>query len=183
MIITHDGVHSSRTSVTPVRRANKFGRRGAAMAQCVGAGILFLALMPAASAQSIAPGTRIAEGRILVQPRVGLPDARFQQLLNRAGGRSVGKLRRLDVHIVEVAPQAEAAVLRALSRNRNVQFAEPDQLVELSETVPNDPNYPAAWHLQTIGAPVAWDTASGGGVTVAILDTDTLEARILEFQP
>ncbi len=52
-----------------------------------------------------------------------------------------------------------------------MQFAEPDQLVELSETVPDDPNYPSAWHLQTIGAPTAWDTASGSGVTVAVLDT------------
>ena len=47
--------------------------------------------------------------------------------------------------------------------------------------MPDDPNYPSAWHLQTIGAPTAWDTASGSGVTVAVLDPG-VDAYHLDLQ-
>ncbi len=166
-----NSVRSSHTLQTPASYTTRLGRGCAEMARYAGVGILFLALLPAGAAQAAAPGARFAEGRILVQPRVGLPAAQFSQLLDQAGGRAAGTIRGLNVHIVEVTPQSEVAVARALSRKRNIQFAEPDELVELSETVPDDPKYGSAWHLQTIGAPMAWDTASGSGVTVAVLDT------------
>ncbi|MBP9738890.1 S8 family serine peptidase, partial [Candidatus Saccharibacteria bacterium] len=37
---------------------------------------------------------------------------------------------------------------------------------------PNDPRYGAAWYLQTVNAPSAWDTTTGSSaVTVAVIDT------------
>ncbi|MDX1654927.1 MAG: S8 family serine peptidase, partial [Candidatus Competibacteraceae bacterium] len=35
----------------------------------------------------------------------------------------------------------------------------------------NDPYYPNAWHLGTVGVPQAWDRSTGSGVSVAVLDT------------
>jgi subtilisin family serine protease len=35
----------------------------------------------------------------------------------------------------------------------------------------NDPYLGSEWHLAKIGAPIAWDAATGSGVTIAILDT------------
>ena len=73
------------------------------------------------------------------------------------------------MHVVEVAPQSEVAVARALSRKRNIQFAEPDELVGLSEHMPpNDPKYPSAWHLQTIGAPMSKPNQDGKDGTYKI---------------
>jgi subtilisin family serine protease len=40
-----------------------------------------------------------------------------------------------------------------------------------SAGTPNDPLYPRQWHLKRIGAPAAWTTAKGVGVTIAIVDT------------
>ena len=74
------------------------------------------------------------------------------------------------MHVVNVPPQAEEAVARALSHNPQIKFAEVDRALQLQQTA-NDPYYTKAWHLPKINAPTAWDQASGSGVTVAILDT------------
>lgn len=151
----------------PLFQAGTFLSRHNLMARFLASVLLLFGLLQTNSAFA----AEFAEGRILVQPRIGLSEERFNKLLKQVGGRSAGKIRGLDVHIVEVAPQAEDAVVRALRHNPNIQFAEPDELLPPVETIPNDPKYPLAWHLQTIGAPIAWDKSSGSGVTVAVLDS------------
>ena len=111
-----------------------------------------------------------AEGRILVKPAAGLSEAKLEQILERSRGKSKRKLRGLDVHVVEVPVRAEAAVARALSRNKNIAFAELDQLLE-PVVVPSDPDYGKQWHLPKMQAPDAWAYGDGTGVTVAVLDT------------
>jgi subtilisin family serine protease len=116
-------------------------------------------------------GNPWAQGRILVQPRAGLAESEFQRIVGRAGGRRGRKVRNLGIHIIDVAPQTEEAVVAALSRNPHIKFAELDHLVEFDQTIPNDPNFTSAWHLPMIKAPDAWDISLGEGVIVAVLDT------------
>ena len=171
MSVIRDFVRGSHALVGPTDCTRRFGR---ARIGIPGWGVLLALLyilLPATGVEAADHGARFAEGRILVQPRAGLPEDRFLQIIEQAGGRAGEMLQGLDVRVVEVAPKAEAAVALALSRRRDIQFAEVDRLVELSEITPNDPQYSSAWHLQTIGAPTAWNTAAGDGVTVAILDT------------
>jgi subtilisin family serine protease len=171
MSVIRDFVRGSHALVGLTDWTRRFGR---APIGIPGWGVLLALLyilLPATGVGAADHGARFAEGRILVQPRAGLPEERFLQIIGQAGGRAGQTLQGLDVRVVEVAPQAEEAVARALSRRRDIQFAEVDRLVELSEITPNDPQYSSAWHLQTIGAPTAWNTAAGDGVTVAILDT------------
>ncbi len=63
-----------------------------------------------------------------------------------------------------------------------VLYAEPDGIMHLNSFTPNDPNFPNLWGLHNTGqsggtrdmdidAPEAWDTATGTGVVVAVLDT------------
>ena len=111
-----------------------------------------------------------AEGRILVQPRAGLSEVEFNRILQRSNGKSKAKIGNLNVHIVEVPPQAEQAVARALSRNPHVKFAEVDGLIEAS-FIPNDPQYGSQWYLEKMQAPTAWDATQGEGITVAVMDT------------
>ncbi|QBQ54544.1 S8 family serine peptidase [Nitrosococcus wardiae] len=122
-------------------------------------------------AQAEPPAKPWAPGRLLVQPKAGLPDLELNKIFARAGATSKGRIGPLNVHIVNVPEQAEDAVARALARNPHIKFAEKDWVVELSETIPNDPKYPSAWHLPKIAAPLAWDTAFGDNITVAVLDT------------
>ncbi len=111
-----------------------------------------------------------AEGRILLQTKAGLSDAELDKILKSHNGKATGHIRPINLHVVEVPPQAEEAVARALAKNPNVKFAELDMLVEPG-AVPSDPSYSSAWHLPKIGAPTAWDTTMGSSVTIAILDT------------
>jgi thermitase len=127
------------------------------------------------------PPLQWAEGRILVQPRIGLTEEEFHKILQRAKGKSKATIGKLNVHIVEVPPQAEQAVVRALSRNPHVKFAEVDALVKPSAFIPNDPVYPNQWHLQAIQAPMAWVATQGNGITVAVLDSG-IDATHPDFQ-
>ncbi len=111
-----------------------------------------------------------AKGQILVQPRTGLSEKQLSHVLQRSKGRSKAKIGKLNVHIVEVPPQAEEAVARALSRNPHIKFAEVDGLMPPG-FVPNDPSFSKQWHLQKIQAPTAWDSSQGLGVIIALLDT------------
>jgi serine protease len=39
------------------------------------------------------------------------------------------------------------------------------------QLTPNDPYYPQQWNFGAVGAPAAWNTTNGTGVTVAVVDT------------
>jgi len=111
------------------------------------------------------------KGHILVQPKAGLSDAEFAKALAAQGGQATGRLGNLNIYVVTLPSTAsEQAVANALSHNPNIKFAEVDRLIG-PNYVPNDPYYSSEWHLQTIGAPTAWNTSIGTGVTVAILDS------------
>ena len=109
------------------------------------------------------------EGQILVKPNPGLSDIELDKILHKNNGRAIGKVKNIGVHIVKVPAQAEEAVAKALSKNKNIQFAEPDVLVKTG-MVANDPYFGQAWHLPKIKATDAWNISLADGVTVAILD-------------
>ncbi len=139
--------------------------------------LAFVSAWSVASPPDGVPG-RFAEGRILVQTRVGLSKQQLDNLLNMHGAKSKGQIGKLDLYRVSVPPQAEAAVAAALRHNKHVEFAELDELVEYTEIPPNDPLYPNAWHLPRIKASGAWSLSQGQGVTVAVLDTGVYENHV-----
>lgn len=110
-------------------------------------------------------------GRILVQPRPGLPEAELEKILKTHGGKSVGKIEAIDVHIVQLPENAsEKAVAALLTKNPHLKFAELDYLLQATGTA-NDPYFASAWHLPKVGAPTAWENSTGNGITIAILDS------------
>jgi serine protease len=76
----------------------------------------------------------------------------------------------IHLGIVDVAPPEQRSLLARLARDPRVEYAEPLARVQ-AFFVPNDPLVKEQWHMQRIGAPRAWDFASGRGVTVAVVDT------------
>jgi subtilisin family serine protease len=70
--------------------------------------------------------------------------------------------------------------LASLRSDSNVQFAEPDNIVTVNET-PNDPYfssygswgqaYDDLWGIKAINSSTAWDTSTGAGMVVAVVDT------------
>ncbi|HYM34561.1 MAG TPA: S8 family serine peptidase, partial [Steroidobacteraceae bacterium] len=78
---------------------------------------------------------------------------------------------RLDRELSEADMNALLTTLRA---NPNVAHAEPDRMLQAIFT-PNDTQYAQQWHYfestAGINAPTAWDTSTGSGVVVAVIDT------------
>ncbi len=146
-----------------------------------------LAAICVACATTVSPGIATAQGssgpnlerpvrgyakaRVLIQTRAGLSDRELERILAKHGGKKKHYIRQIRVHIVELPPNAaELAVARELRREPLIKFTELDMSIAPA-LVPNDTFYPQAWHLPKINAPQAWDTSTGAGIVVAILDT------------
>lgn len=67
-------------------------------------------------------------------------------------------------------PGDAGRLLEALRADPRVEAVEPLAWVRASFT-PNDPLLKDQWHMDRVGAPRAWDFATGRGVTVAVVDT------------
>lgn len=112
-----------------------------------------------------------AKSRILVAPNAGLPDAEFGKILKSHGGKSLGRIAGLDVHVVQVPLNAnEDAIARAIAKNPHIKFAEVDGIVTPT-AITNDPSLSSEWHIAKIGAESAWDSSTGAGIVVAVIDT------------
>lgn len=112
-----------------------------------------------------------AKGQILVQPQSGLSNSNFNNILKRYKASSKGRLNKLKTHLITVPEQAEQAVVKALSKNPHIEFAELNLRVKPDEITANDPYFPNAWHLTKMKLPLAWENSMGYGVVVAILDS------------
>ncbi|MBO3131042.1 S8 family peptidase, partial [Dermatophilus congolensis] len=79
-----------------------------------------------------------------------------------------------------------AHLAQALKADPNIATAEPDIRVHASD-IPNDPLYSSSqWDLKNspagINAPVAWNTTTGRGVTVAVIDSGITRHPDLDAQ-
>jgi thermitase len=110
--------------------------------------------------------------RILVQYRKDLPNIKSRMSVERHRGRVIRHLRGVKTRVVEIsADENIAEVIENFSKDPLVQFVEVDRLIPPEEIFANDTYFDAAWHLEKIDAPSAWETSMGEGVTVAVLDT------------
>ena len=111
-----------------------------------------------------------ARGRILMEPNAGVTVEQLEKLLKVHGGRA-RKMGQGEGHIVDLPTKgSEAAVVAQLKNRPEFKFVELDRRVKVSYAV-NDPYSGSEWHLTQIGAPTAWNTTQGSGVTIAILDS------------
>ena len=155
-------------------------RSSAVLAVMASAGVLAV-FQSQVSAQSSGPSlhdpssVRWLKNRILVQPRAGLSLEELDKKLKAQGGRRVGHIRQINVHIVEFPAQAnDHAVAQRLKADAQIKFAELDYQLPPALT-PNDPSYTSAWHLPKIGTPDAWNSAAGDGVTCLLYTSDAAD--------
>jgi len=141
------------------------------MAATIAALYLLLLPPPSLAADGSLHNPPFVAGRLLVESKAGVADHEFQGVLAAHGGKSAGKLKGLNVHVVTLPPgQSERDVAARLARHPHVKFAELDELVA-PDGMTNDPMGTSEWHLAKIGAPTAWDTSTGAGTIIAILDS------------
>lgn len=124
-------------------------------------------------AQRVMPATdtvEFASGRILVMPHAGLPERALARIVKDSGGTGSRRIGQSPLRIVELPRGLEMQAVATLKRNPHIEFAELDRRVAPA-AAPNDPYFGSSWHLAKINASTAWDSSTGSGVTVAVLDT------------
>ena len=70
------------------------------------------------------------------------------------------------------------SITERIAQQPQIQFAEPDAIMQPTQLIPNDPNYPQQWHYFApaannfgVNLPRAWDITTGiNNVVVAVLD-------------
>ena len=79
---------------------------------------------------------------------------------------------QIHAYLVRVAPERQAAAVRALRVSSVVVRAGPDVVAHALDTTPNDSEWPLQAGLRVVGLPRAWDTSRGSaGLIVAVVDT------------
>ncbi len=146
--------------------------------------LLMAALVSAAPQQPPLP--EFKAGEVLVKFRPEVAEANAEALLQGQGGRTLAQIIRLGVRRVAVPPGRELAIIEALSRNPNVEYAELNYLVYATPLAPPDDPYYASgdqWNLNNTGqtggtpdadidAPEAWEITTGtDDIIIAIVDT------------
>ena len=114
---------------------------------------------------------------LLVKLRPGLPPAAAARALASVPWRSAKRFHAVEhLYHLKLAPGITLhQAMRALRRHPDVQYAEPNFVVEAFSNAPNDPLFTSQWSLQIhagIDAIEAWDVTTGSAeVVVAVLDT------------
>ncbi|MFZ3219811.1 MAG: S8 family serine peptidase, partial [Rhodoferax sp.] len=110
-------------------------------------------------------------------------NAALQVASTTVGGLTYLKSVTPQTHVATTGQKLSRAELFALAKqieqDPSVAYAEIDELAYPSVTTPTDPDYLGQqWHYQAsatypggINLPTAWDTATGTGVVVAVIDT------------
>jgi len=152
-------------------------------AALIGAVLLLAVLVPSgagAPLQSPQPRGPFVADEVLVAFR---PGANAAAVARGSGGRVEAELQGLGVHVLKVPSGAVLSVVSALSRNPNVEFAEPNGYLRAFAD-PNDPfdntgcapisegGCVSQWAWAKVNAYAAWGVTTGSPtVRVAVVDT------------
>jgi subtilisin family serine protease len=107
-----------------------------------------------------------------------------EKIFTQAEQRSVAKLVQMPQGYIE-APNLHniyrlsfdedlsvEMMVQAYSEDPNVEYAEPDYLMRMMETTPDDPMYSQQWHHAAVNAPALWDSTTGDtSQVIGIIDT------------
>ncbi len=108
---------------------------------------------------------------LVVRLRPGVPIQQAEDVARGAGGSLVKVRRRVGALLVRPEPRTGAAALATrLAADPRVWRVGPDVRLYALRT-PSDPLFAQQWGLQRIQAPGAWETTTGNGVAVAVVDT------------
>jgi thermitase len=99
-------------------------------------------------------------------------NAQKDNILKAHGLTEKTKVYGTDVVVAHGQGKATSALIEALSKNPNVEYAEPDYIATIDYT-PNDPYFASQqWGPKNVSAPSAWDyTRGSSSVMIAIVDT------------
>lgn len=136
--------------------------------------LVVIAAIPATSQADPFHETELHEhlqGEVLVGLRPGVPGWAGRGVATAVGGSILSSNDDINVIRLKVPVKKLDSVIRALERNPNVEFAEPNFIASAADE-PSDPFFDYQWDLVRIQASEAWIVTTGSAaIRVAILDT------------
>jgi subtilisin family serine protease len=99
---------------------------------------------------------------------------RFEHPIEKAKNQSIAQQLNLqNVYIMYTDQYADIpGIVKELSKNPQVEYAEPNYIFKVEATIPNDSLYNWQYYLPQIYAPEAWDIQHGDtNVVIGIIDT------------
>lgn len=110
-------------------------------------------------------------GAVIVQFKEGTPAETRASTMAAHGLSQTGEIYGTDVLVLQGNGKSTAALVKALSNNPNVEYAEPDYIASIDWT-PNDTSWSSQWGPKKVSAPAAWDVTRGSSsIIIAVVDT------------
>jgi thermitase len=110
-------------------------------------------------------------GQVLVKFKDGTPAAERANVQAAHGLNDLGNIYGTDTKIFEGKGKSAAALIAALTKNPNVEYAEPNYVASIDWT-PNDPSFASQWGPKKISVESAWNVTQGSSaVKIAVVDT------------
>jgi thermitase len=161
-----------------MNRSRRFGFSRSRLSALYGVVVLAL-LLSAQPAWGLAPGKPeppSVEDEILVKFKAGANASAAALAGYGAAALPAPELAKIGVQLLKVPRGKVLDTLAALQPNPQIEFSEPNYLVEAAETVtptiPDDPYWGSQWGPPDIQAPLAWSVTTGtASVTIAVIDT------------
>ena len=140
---------------------------------------LLIGASPAAAVGTPAAAARPTSGRIMVKFNPGVSERTKAAARAAVAATKVAAIPQLGVDVLRVPAPASATALARLQRHAAIAYAEPDGIVQVASTTPNDPYYGRQWSPAKTRATAAWDLTTGSASTViAVLDTGVSSTHI-----
>jgi hypothetical protein len=142
---------------------------------------------PKTGAETVVGRSTMVANHVLIRLQAGVDAGRLKVLAGEFGAHIIRTLRSPGLYLVGVQgadPDTVPRLLASLNREKTViRYAEPDHIIQLAQTQPNDSSFTSLWGMHNTGqsggtmdadidGPEAWDIATGNGdVVVAVIDT------------
>ncbi|MCI0784152.1 MAG: S8 family serine peptidase [Chloroflexi bacterium] len=121
-----------------------------------------------------------AAGEVVVRLSAESPYADSARLASQVGATVERVSARGGFATLLLPPGQEAEAIERLLADPAVESAELNALKQPSR-IPVDEFFPLQWNMKLIGAPEAWNTSFGSGVTIAVLDTGVAYENYNQF--
>ncbi len=130
-------------------------------------------------------GKDYATAQVIVKFKPGIQQTAINEInaFKQSLGASVqSTTKTLGIECWTITGCSVADVIATCSKNPLIEYAEPNYLLSINTTIPNDPNFNQLWGLNNTGqtggtvdadidAPEAWDISTGNKVVVGVIDT------------
>ena len=125
--------------------------------------------LPTAGSAAPAAGAQYRDGVVLVGFDRGASSSSRAAAIGAAGAR-LQRVVGAGTHVLRVPSGSVEDSMRVLRRMRGVRYAEPDHIVRVLETTPNDPRFKDLWGLYNNGQAVGGSFGLSGGTPGADID-------------